>query len=256
MQIALMKNGYEGQEIRVARPDEQTQLVCLTDIWKHNDGTRGRNPNKWLGSDDVTSRVKAISSRLKTPVECLLQTTKGRNGGTFAHPHIAMAYCLYLSPELFAWAMEVLTERIEEEANPELGIDRAEQRAIATWKRQGHSDEWIEARLHGRRFRKEFTSVLRSHGVSDKETYRAATEVTYRKVLDMNTADIRKARPELKKYHPARDGLTMEQLAAVETAETIAALNMRRNRAYGDRECLECTREAAEKARVAFAGLV
>lgn len=202
-----------------------------------------KTPAQWFRHDDTVNRAKAITSRLNVSQEHIWISRRGHHGGVFAHPHIAMAYCLYLSPDLFAWAMRVLTERIEEEKNPELGIDRAEQRAIATWKRQGHSDEWIEARLHGRRFRKEFTSVLRSHGVSDKETFRAATELTYRKVLDLNTADIRKARPELKKYHPARDGLTMEQLAAVETAETIASLNMRRNRAYGDTECLERTRE-------------
>lgn len=66
-------------------------------------------------------------------------------------------------------------ERIEEAANPELGITRARVRAIENWKRKGYSDAWIAQRLKGVEARHGYTDSLKKMGVSSPKDFAAGT---------------------------------------------------------------------------------
>lgn len=77
------------------------------------------------------------------------------------------------------WMAETAHERVEEAANPELGIERATNRAVTSWKRQGHDDEWIGSRIQTINDRKAFADAISKH-VTDlipKQHYKEATNL-------------------------------------------------------------------------------
>jgi len=61
------------------------------------------------------------------------------------------------------WLAQIAAERLEEAANPALGIERAQDRAAETYKRQGKEPAWITARVNGIGDRKDFTDALARH---------------------------------------------------------------------------------------------
>ena len=70
----------------------------------------------------------------------LIVRTPGRNGGTFAHRQIALAYAGYLSPKLRLLVQQIFIERLEETVNPELGITRSRERAVKLWFDKGKTE--------------------------------------------------------------------------------------------------------------------
>jgi DNA-damage-inducible protein D len=71
------------------------------------------------------------------------------------------------------------SERVEEMQNPELGIHRAKQRAVKSYRAKGMTDEWISDRLIGIDDRHQFTDLLKSIGAqgSDYARITARTHV-------------------------------------------------------------------------------
>ena len=65
------------------------------------------------------------------------------------------------------WLAKVAFERIQECQNPALGI----QRAILDYQIQGHSDDWIKARIRTVLSRKELTTEWNSRGVTEGKEY-------------------------------------------------------------------------------------
>jgi hypothetical protein len=110
----------------------EESMMSLTDLWKAVDGTALNKPSHWLQQDSSQNFINVASKRFNVRPEYLLQTTRGRTGGTFAHWQIALAYAKYLSPELHMHVNEVYKERLEETANPELSIVRGRERAVVT----------------------------------------------------------------------------------------------------------------------------
>jgi len=79
----------------------------------------------------------------------VIQTRRGKGGGTWAHRRIALAYGAYLNPDLHALILKWAEERMEEEANPDLAYQRGRERAVEGYKRRGWSEERINQRLQG-----------------------------------------------------------------------------------------------------------
>lgn len=130
------------------RVDEH-ERVNMTDLWKASGKAEEYKPYRWIKYEG-SEFINAVTNKLKGHVTPLLETKRGRTGGTFGHKQIALAYAKYLSPELHMYVNQVFFERLEEEANPELGITRSHERAIESWTNQGKSPVWIEQRsLHG-----------------------------------------------------------------------------------------------------------
>ncbi len=135
------------------------ELICLTDLWRAVDGTRYNKPQKWLEQSDTIEFVLEVVYKEKgswaepfmerpdkkrknkdLPSRCsqgkqyavdngMLKITKGRDGATFTHWQIALAYAKYLSPELHMHVNEIymryrsgdvtLADEIADKATPE-----------------------------------------------------------------------------------------------------------------------------------------
>jgi len=98
------------------------KLVNLTDFWKAGSGDPSKKPAQWLKTD----AAKAFIAELGKGEDIhLIQITRGRFGGTFAHWQIALAYAKYLSPEFHIHCNNIIRRFVEEEQNPDMAVDRA-----------------------------------------------------------------------------------------------------------------------------------
>ncbi|WP_430317767.1 KilA-N domain-containing protein [Pseudomonas nitroreducens] len=61
----------------------------------------GKLPNDWLRLPDTASYLEAMANCGKIPQ--LVRTQRGRNGGTWLHPKLAISFARWLSPEFAVW---------------------------------------------------------------------------------------------------------------------------------------------------------
>lgn len=115
------------------------------------------------------------------------------------------------------WLATVGSQRLDEEADPEIAI----QRALYTYRRKGYSDKWITQRLKSIEFRKELADEWNRAGIKDNE-YAILTNELTKAWSDMTTGQY-KAYKGLKK-ESLRDNMTntelvLNMLAEVSTTE-------------------------------------
>ena len=95
------------------------------------------------------------------------------------------------------WLAHLGKERIDEEYDPEITINRA----LESYRRKGYSDDWINQRLKAIDARKEFTNELKNNGVESSRDFANLTDLLTKTWSGYNTK-------EYKSYK----GLTKENL--------------------------------------------
>ncbi len=90
------------------------------------------------------------------------------------------------------WLARVGMDRLEETADPELGIQRAQNRAVDVYENRGMDSAWIAARLKGIDDRKAFTDALQQHvaGILGKH-YGMATNAVYRGLWGRDSSQLK-----------------------------------------------------------------
>ena len=261
---------YEGSMIH---RNQQTGHVCLTDMWKAQGEPSNKRPVDWRELDATQELLKRYTKQSATTALCskngkikampgLLQIKQGGVApGTYAVPQLAIDYAQFLSVEFHEWALNVLVERIEEETDPKKALSRRYERAVKTWKQQGHSDENIEILAQCVVVRKDLTSALSQHGAVDKKTlpnwiksegmaYGFITNLIYKPLIGDKAADYRK-KHNLPKDANVRDHLAktgkIVQRAAIMLAETMARENIREENRYGFSPCHTACEQAGKK---------
>ena len=64
-----------------------------------------REPSEWLSNKRTKETLEHLSKTTGIPVESLVITEEGRNGGTWLHPKLAVRFSIWLSDE-FGFAVE------------------------------------------------------------------------------------------------------------------------------------------------------
>ena len=113
---------YNGEIIR-----DKGDMLSLTDMWRASDGDDLKRPSRWLEQDATQQFVEVVASANNVGQGDIIRGTRGRNGATFAHWQIALAYAKYLSPEFHMWCNEVVRDRMEGLAQAVIPADAAEQ---------------------------------------------------------------------------------------------------------------------------------
>lgn len=212
-------------------------MVSLTDLWKEAGSIREKAPNYWLNQDSTKDFVEMATSMLNATQNCIIKSKRGKGGGTYAHKNIALAYAKYLDARLHVLVNEIFFQRIEEEKNPDLIVDRA----IDTYKRKGKSEKWIKARLDGKIKRKEFTSCLAKHGVESPLGFKKCTNAIYEPLYGEGGTSIIREKKNLPDTAKIRDNMSELELSAVDFAETLARHNIEAKKINGEKRCeLEC----------------
>ena len=111
------------------------------------------------------------------------------------------------------WLAKLGKERIDEEFDPEITINRA----LETYKRKGYSEDWINQRLKTIDARKEFTDELQNKGINKAQEFAILTNILT-KVWSGYTVKEYKELKNLKKEN-LRDNMTNMELVLNMLAE-------------------------------------
>lgn len=220
----------------------ENEMFSLTDLWKIAGSPKSKDPKFWLRQDGTVQLIEALDNLLKGDLKSPLKLTKvkrGNNGGTYGHKSIALSYAKYLDPKLHILVNEVFFERIEEEKNPDLIVDRA----IKTYEKRGMQPEWITKRLHGKGVRNHFTSVLKKHGVAGPG-YSECTNSMYISFYGKTASEV-KEQKQVPKNKSLRETMSLVELSAIAFAESLAIDDIEKNRLYGNQECAASSNKAA-----------
>ncbi|MDR0953376.1 MAG: Bro-N domain-containing protein [Elusimicrobiota bacterium] len=133
------------------------------------------------------------------------------------------------------WLAKVGYERIQETANPEMGLNRAR----ANWKAHGRSDKWIQQRMTGQETRNKLTDYWQSHGVKESNEFAILTDIIHREWAGL-TVKSHKALKGLKSQnlrdHMSEAELIFTALAELTTrqiAENVNAEGLHENKKAG-----------------------
>ena len=206
-------------------------MISLTDLWKEAGGIREKAPNFWINQDSTKDFIDMASSMLNATQNCIIKSRRGKGGGTFAHKNIALAYAKYLDPKLHVLVNEIFFERVEEEKNPDLIVDRA----VKTYQRHGKDQKWISTRMESKVKRNFFTQCLGQHGVT-KDGFRKCTNAVYTNLFGGTTAVVREKKG-LQPKDNIRDNLSITELAAISLSEALAMEDIENNNRRGSAQC-------------------
>ncbi|MGA9379950.1 MAG: KilA-N domain-containing protein [Phormidium sp.] len=253
---------FKGSIIR----RQEDNLVNLTDMWKAFGKPANKTPRDWIRLSQTQELLQHLSKQVGTvPTwverkmgkrpevqrliaqvpEVLIVFTGGKKAGTYAIPELAIDYAQILSVECHQWALTVLQERIEEEADPELGICRSRQRAIRNWERQGKSSDYIGARLDSIPREDYYESVLSQHGVQNPRNFAWCKYKLYQPIIG-DTKNFRVTRG-LKKGQNCKDGMTIEELATTDFAKVLSAKRINTLNPNNSRQCASISCAAAQQ---------
>ncbi|BAH75899.1 KilA-N domain-containing protein [Solidesulfovibrio magneticus] len=96
-------------------------LVSLTDLWKAGGGEDRNRPKEWLSFKGNQEFIQELAKGGNPTL--FVQVKPGRNGGTFAHWQIALAYAKYLSPKLHMAVNDIYMRY--KMADPKLAVEVA-----------------------------------------------------------------------------------------------------------------------------------
>ena len=86
------------------------------------------------------------------------------------------------------WLAQVGSERLDEIADPEIAIERA----VATYREKGYSEEWITQRLRGIEIRKDLTAEWDRSGVKKGIEYAILTNEISQASFGITTGEHKK----------------------------------------------------------------
>lgn len=226
----------------VAIHGDDDKLVSLTDIWKALGEDPNKKPAEWLRSKAAMEFIASLAKNLKVGIPTLTKSRRGKDiGGTWAHWQLALAYTKWASPEFHQRVNAAFVQWAQEEAHPELKLDRG----VEKLKRKGWDDAKIRARLDGKLERDRLTSTMRDHNckvIGRDNPYREAG-------TSVNLAVLGKTANEFKKdaglpiKAKTRDHLSATQLTMVALVESSSADLIKKRAADGNAACVGAVRD-------------
>ncbi|WP_313266547.1 KilA-N domain-containing protein [Sphingobacterium sp.] len=222
---------------------QENGQFSLTDLWKLAGGDVQRTPAKWQESEPVQRFLQTACKFLNVGISDIIKSKRGKGGGTWGHRQVALEYAQYLDPKYAVLVNEVFFERIEEEKNPDLIIDRA----ISTYQKKGYTADWISKRISGKGTRNEFTTTLAKHGVMG-DGYQRCTNAMYIELYGKDAKGVREKKGIPEKAN-IRENMSTVELQAIQFAEALAKDDIERNRRYGNEECAIVSNHAARSVK-------
>lgn len=131
------------------------------------------------------------------------------------------------------WLAKVGYERMQEIADPSLGVDRARE----LWLKHGRSVKWIQQRMMGQETRNKLTDYWKEHDIKEGEEYAILTNIIHQEWSDVTVKDhkaIKGLKTQDLRDHMSEAELIFTALAEMSTrqiAETDQAVGMPKNKA-------------------------
>ena len=174
--LQILNKTFENKNVRtVWNPDEEKYYISVVDIVsilsESSDGRKYWNKLKQRlkeeGNETVTNchQLKLIASDGKMRLTDVVDLE-----GMF---RIIESIPSKKAEPIKLWLARLGKERIDEEYDPEITINRA----LETYRRKGYSDDWINQRLKAIDARKEFTDELRQKGIEKSNDFASLTNL-------------------------------------------------------------------------------
>ena len=130
------------------------------------------------------------------------------------------------------WLAKLGKERINEEYDPEITINRA----LDTYRRKGYSDDWINQRLKTIDARKEFTDELKNKGIESSKDFAILTDMLT-KIWSGYSVKEYKQLKNLKKEN-LRDNMTNMELVLNMLAEVTSTEISKNSNEFGYKDAI------------------
>ena len=176
--IKILEKQFENNKIRaVWNKDEEKYYISVVDIIStliESDYQESRNYWKVL-----KYRLKEEGNETVTNCNQLkLKAQDGKNRFTDVVDIEGMFRIIESIPSKKAepiklWLAHLGKERIDEEFDPEITINRA----LETYRRKGYSNDWINQRLKAIDARKDFTDELKNNGIESGKEFAYLTDL-------------------------------------------------------------------------------
>ncbi len=201
-ELKVVEKVFENKQIRtIWNSDEEKFYISVVDIIEVlTDSTEPRKYWNWLKNKLLKEEhfeTSSITRQLK------LIAKDGKKRMTDVVDIEGMFRLIESIPSKKAepiklWLARLGKERIDEEYDPEITINRA----LETYKRKGFSNEWINQRLKSIDARKEFTDELKNKGIESSKDFAALTNILtkiwsgysvkeYKEVKDLKKENLR-----------------------------------------------------------------
>ena len=201
-ELKVVEKGFEDKQIRtIWNSDEEKFYISVVDIIEVlTDSTEPRKYWNWLKNKLLKEEhfeTSSITRQLK------LIAKDGKKRMTDVVDIEGMFRLIESIPSKKAepiklWLARLGKERIDEEYDPEITINRA----LEIYKRKGFSNEWINQRLKSIDARKEFTDELKNKGIESSKDFAALTNILtkiwsgysvkeYKEVKDLKKENLR-----------------------------------------------------------------
>ena len=229
--IQLLNKTFENKKVRTVWNDEEEKYyISVVDIvaaLTDNDYQQARN--NWKV---IKFRLKKEGNETVTNCNQLkLNAPDGKQRLTDVVDIEGMFRIIESIPSKKAepikqWLAHLGKERIDEEYDPEITINRA----LETYRRKGYSDDWINQRLKAIDARKEFTDELKNNGIKSGKDFAILTDTLTKVWSDYSVKEYKKLKG-LKKEN-LRDNMTnmelvLNMLAEVSSTEISKSSNVK-----------------------------
>ena len=171
----LNKTFEDAKKRTVWNSDEEKYYISVVDIVGVL--TESENPRKYWSV--LKTRLKKEGSELATNCSQLkLKSSDGKYYMTDVVDIEGMFRIIESIPSkkvepIKLWLAHLGKERIDEEFDPEITINRA----LETYRKKGYSDDWINQRLKAIDARKEFTDELKNNGINSSKDFATLTDI-------------------------------------------------------------------------------
>ena len=239
---------FEDQPIRAAWDEEKEEwYFSVVDVCQVLSGTD--NPRRYWS--DLKRKLKAEGSELyEKIVQLKMKASDGKKRMTDVADTEQLLRIIQSIPSPKAepfklWLAQVGRERIEENIDPELAIDRA----LETYLKKGYTREWINQRLQAIQVRKELTDEWQDRGVQKGVEYAILTDEITRAWSGMSTRQYKRLKG-LKKEN-LRDNMTTTELVLNMLAETSTTDISKSEQPQSFSENMDVARKGGEVAGIA-----
>lgn len=218
--------------------------ICLNDIWRAAGQPMNKAPKDWRRLPRTIGLLGAVAQMVgKSHLSAgqPFTTTRGRQGGSFADPRLALDYAEYLSSDLALEVKDVFLRYVA--ADVTLADDVLERASP-------EANEWAAIRALGRSQRRRYTDCLQEHGAGGRD-YAICTDSAYRGVFGKSAKDL-KVEKGLGRSASLRDAMSADELTYVLAAETLARERINEEGSDGGEECRIATLRSAQHIRRAI----
>lgn len=239
--LETISNLFEGDEIRsIWDSEKEGYYFSVVDVISAL--TDSKNPNDYWYKLKIRMTVEEKSELSTNCRQLKLRAQDGKYRATDTLDTKGILRLIESVPSPKAepfklWLANLGSERIDEVFNPEIAVSRA----VEYYRKRGHDDKWIKARLAGIVDRFKLTDVWKEFGITKDYEYAVLTNEIYKSWSGMKASEYKEFKGLRKES--LRDNMTDIEVALTDLGEIATRELAKEHKPYG----LEQNRQIAKR---------